>query len=132
GGAEEIELTDLADVGIDDEVSDPFEELIEAGDESRDPVGTATEAARELTRSAPTATTEPTATIPADATLPVAPIQRALPGMGEVQELFAQLQFRREPTGKVVIEATPQAASTLSALFEGMAALLQTAVQPTD
>ena len=26
--AEEIELTDLADTGIDDEVADPFEELI--------------------------------------------------------------------------------------------------------
>jgi superfamily II DNA or RNA helicase len=132
GGAEEIELTDLADVGIDDEVSDPFEELIEAGDESRDPVGPATDAAGELTRSAAIATTEPTTTIPADATLPVAPIQRALPGMDEVRELFAQLQVRRETTGKVVIEAPPQAASTLSALFEGMAALLQAAAQPTD
>ena len=38
GGSEEIELTDLADVGLDDEVADPFEELIEAGDESQDQV----------------------------------------------------------------------------------------------
>ena len=36
GGSEEIELTDLADVGLDDEVTDPFEEVIEAGDESQD------------------------------------------------------------------------------------------------
>ena len=38
GGTEEIELTELADVGLDDEVADPFEELIEAGDESQDQV----------------------------------------------------------------------------------------------
>ena len=35
GGSEEIEQTELADVGLDDEVADPFEELIEAGDEAR-------------------------------------------------------------------------------------------------
>ena len=33
GGTEEIDLADLADVGLDDEVDDPFEEMIEAGDE---------------------------------------------------------------------------------------------------
>jgi hypothetical protein len=56
----------------------------------------------------------------------------ALPGMGEVRQLFSQLQVRREPGGKVVIEAPADAASTLSALFEGMAALLQSAAQPVD
>ena len=35
GGSEEIEQTELADVGLDDEVADPFEELIEAGDEAQ-------------------------------------------------------------------------------------------------
>jgi hypothetical protein len=53
----------------------------------------------------------------------------ALPTMGEVRQLFAQLQVRREPSGKVVIEAPSEAASTLSALFEGMAAMLQAAAQ---
>ncbi len=47
-----------------------------------------------------------------------------------VRELFAQLQVRREPaTGKVVIEAPAEAAGALSALFEGMAALLQSVSQ---
>jgi superfamily II DNA or RNA helicase len=132
GGTEEIELTDLADVGLDDEVADPFEELIEAGDESRDVVGAPTEISDELTPAAATATAEPAALIPPETALPAAPAKAALPGMGEVRELFAQLQVRREPTGKFVIEAPPQAASTLSALFEGMAALLQAASQPTD
>ena len=38
GGTEEIELSDLADTGLDDTVADPFDEMIEAGDESHDPV----------------------------------------------------------------------------------------------
>jgi hypothetical protein len=32
----------------------------------------------------------------------------------------------------VIIEAPPEAASTLSALFEGMAALLQQAAEPSN
>ena len=42
-----------------------------------------------------------------------------------VRQLFSQLQVRREPSGKVVIEAPAEAAGELGALFEGMAALLQ-------
>ena len=49
----------------------------------------------------------------------------AMQAAGEVRELFSQLQVRREASGKVVIEAPAEAASTLGALFEGMAALLQ-------
>ena len=49
----------------------------------------------------------------------------ALPAAGEVREFFSQLQVRRAPSGNVVIEAPAEAASTLGALFEGMAALLQ-------
>jgi hypothetical protein len=49
---------------------------------------------------------------------------------GDVRHLFSQLQIRREADGKVVIEAPAEAASALSALFEGMAALLQSAVRP--
>ena len=52
--------------------------------------------------------------------------------MGEVRQLFSQLQVRREPSGNIVIEAPPEAASTLSALFEGMAALLQAAAEPLE
>jgi len=52
--------------------------------------------------------------------------------MGEVRQLFSQLEVRREQNGRVVIEAPAEAASTLSALFEGMAALLQAASRPGD
>jgi hypothetical protein len=54
----------------------------------------------------------------------------ALPALAEVREFFAQLQVRREASGKVVIEAPAEAASTLGALFEGMAALLQSVARP--
>ena len=37
--------------------------------------------------------------------------------MGEVRQLFSQLQVRREPGGKVVIEAPAEAASTLERLL---------------
>jgi superfamily II DNA or RNA helicase len=127
GGTEEIELTDLADdVGIDDEAADPFEELIEAGDESQDLVGQAAATLAESAQAEPAA--EPAA---AQSSL-AEPGPVALPGMGEVRQLFSQLQVRREGSGKVVIEAPPEAASTLSALFEGMAALLQAAARPGE
>jgi hypothetical protein len=51
--------------------------------------------------------------------------------MEDVRGLFSQLQVRRQADGHVIIEAPPEAASTLSALFEGMAALLQQAVEPS-
>jgi hypothetical protein len=55
----------------------------------------------------------------------------ALSGDGvDVRRLFTQLQIRRENDGKVVIEAPAEAASALSALFEGMAALLQAVASP--
>ncbi len=46
GESEEIEMIELADAGLDDEVADPFEEVIEAGDESQDQVEPGPEAAR--------------------------------------------------------------------------------------
>ena len=49
----------------------------------------------------------------------------ALPAPVGIRDLFAQLQVRREPSGKVIIEAPAEAAGELGALFEGMAALLQ-------
>jgi superfamily II DNA or RNA helicase len=57
----------------------------------------------------------------------------ARPSTVGVRELFAQLHVRREPaTGKVVIEAPAEAAGALSALFEGMAALLQSVARPDE
>ena len=47
------------------------------------------------------------------------------PSPASVRQLFSQLQVRREASGKVVIEAPAEAAGELGALFEGMAALLQ-------
>lgn len=42
-----------------------------------------------------------------------------------VESLLSSLQIRREPTGRVVIEAEPDAADALRALFEGMARILR-------
>ena len=54
----------------------------------------------------------------------------AMPSSGDVREFFSQLRVRLETNGKVVIEAPAEAASTLGALFEGMAALLQSVAGP--
>jgi hypothetical protein len=135
GGTEEIELTDLADVGLDDEVTDPFDELIEAGDESHDAVVIPEPAPEPIPFAAsypeerpehPRPSTAPSQDLPAEQRV------AALPSMGEVRQLFSSLQVRREASGNVVIEAPAEAASTLSALFEGMAALLQAASQTRD
>ena len=134
GGTEEIELTDLAvDVGLDDEVADPFEELIEAGDESHDPVEPECVETAEAAVLATESTAEPaTIPLPSDEPSTAVAAVAALPPMGDVRQLFSQLHVRRESSGKIVIEAPAEAASTLSALFEGMAALLQAAAQPNE
>jgi hypothetical protein len=53
------------------------------------------------------------------------PAVAAMPSSGEVREFFSQLKISRQATGGVIIEAPAEAAATLGALFEGMAALLQ-------
>ncbi len=53
-----------------------------------------------------------------------------LPTTAEVRQLFSRLQVRRADDGKVVIEAPAEAASTLGALFEGMATMLQSLSNP--
>jgi superfamily II DNA or RNA helicase len=114
---------DLSDVPLDDTVADPFEHLVEAGDESHDQAvvmvaganGEAAISAREIGAPA----------LP-DCDAPQTTALAAMLGSGDVRGLFSQLQVRRDTlTGRVVIEAPPDAASTLGALFEGMAALLQ-------
>jgi len=130
------EDADLADASLDDGVTDPFEELIEAADESRDQAvapspdgetGGGAEPAGPVAvpfeRGTPSPVEEETASTPAVA---------AMPAAGEVREFFSQLQVRRERSGNIVIEAPPEAASTLGALFEGMAALLQSVARPKD
>jgi hypothetical protein len=132
GGSEKIELPELADVGLDDEASDPFEELIEAGDESQDQVESSVVAAAESAAVPVVAQADSAAADsmnePSDGKIE----PRALPSMGEVRQLFAQLEVRRQQNGRVVIEAPPEAASALSALFEGMATLLQAASRPEN
>ena len=106
---------ELADSHLDDDVADPFEEILEDADESRDEVA------------APVG--DGLASLPRDespVTIPVEP-PPTLPESAHVRHLFSQLRIRREGDGKVVIEAPPEAASTLSALFEGMAAMLRAA-----
>ena len=107
-----------ADFDLDDAVNDPYEPLLDAADESDDKApppapalddGTAT--AGPSTSLAPAADSEPSAP-------------------GDVRRLFSRLQIRREPDGRVIIEAPAEAANELGALFEGMAALMRSAAGP--
>jgi hypothetical protein len=132
GGGDLIEPADAAELGLDDTVTDPFEELIDAADESHDQVQEPVEAepasipiATALEPVEPTTTPAPLETAPARSLA-------ALPSTAEVRQLFSQLQVRREPSGNVVIEAPPEAASTLGALFESMAVLLHAAARPEE
>jgi superfamily II DNA or RNA helicase len=129
---------DLAeDRSLDDDVTmtDPFDELVEAGDESQDRLAASIggNGAVKPAQDAPASVAfEPPAPAPRrgahepDAVAAVA----AMPAPAEVRQLFGQLQVRRADSGKIVIEAPPEAASTLGALFEGMAALLQSVSRP--
>jgi superfamily II DNA or RNA helicase len=110
--AETVTVETDTDDGLDDEVSDPFEPVLDAADESGDTAGP------------PPPPAVPTP-IPAEQPVPV-----TTPAPLDVQAVFARLQVRREPDGRVIIEAPPDAASALSALFEGMAALLQSLAKP--
>jgi superfamily II DNA or RNA helicase len=121
------EDADLADTHLDDEVADPFEEIIEAADESRDAAVSLSLNADSVATTVPfEPSPAPSLEEPGGSTRAVA----AMPSSGEVREFFSQLQVRREASGRVVIEAPAEAASTLGALFEGMAALLQSAGKP--
>jgi superfamily II DNA or RNA helicase len=121
------EDADLADISLDDEVADPFDELIEAADESKD----ASVAPSANGDAAPESVSfEPRTSRSNEPNGGGSSAVAAMPSSGEVREFFAQLQVRREASGKVVIEAPAEAASTLGALFEGMAALLHSASVP--
>jgi len=64
-----------------------------------------------------------------DARVPGAPEPAPAPSAGDVQKLFSRLTVQRTVDGGLLIEAPPETASTLAALFAGMAQLLQ-AVAP--
>ncbi|MDG3006871.1 SNF2-related protein [Paludisphaera mucosa] len=105
GDGVEVEAFDPSDLEVADDAPDPFDELVEPGDDA-------------LAGDGP----EPTAEA-------VVEPRRAAPPLdeGEVRRLFSQLRIRRGDAGGVVIEAPAEAASTLGALFEGMAAMLRAA-----
>jgi hypothetical protein len=84
----------------DDPAEGAIEALVTAGDESR------------------------------DAPAPTAPEPTPTPSAADVQRLFAGLTVQRTGRGGLVIEAPPETASTLAALFAGMAQLLQAAAMP--
>src|SRR3989442_1389430 len=61
-----------------------------------------------------------------DARVPGAPEPAPPPSAVDVQKLFSGLTVQRTAHGGLVIEAPPETAATLAALFAGMARLLQT------
>lgn len=87
-------------VSEDDGAEREIEAVVEAADESRDVVGVAG------------ARAEP------------------MPSAADIQRLVSGLAVRRTVSGGLVIEAPPDTASGLAALFSGMAQLLQAAAAP--
>jgi hypothetical protein len=65
-----------------------------------------------------------------DAPAPPAPEPAPAPSAADVQRLFSGLRVQRTGGGGLVIEAPPETASTLAALFGGMAQLLEAAATP--
>jgi hypothetical protein len=111
---EPIAVPELSDPAVDaPEAALPLEheldEMVSAADESQDT----------LIEPVP----EPAAATPAPAPPETAV---ALPSAVEVKRLFASLQIRPGTSGGIVIEAPPDAAAGLAALFEGMAQMLRT------
>ena len=129
-GADDLQETDPGDFDIDDEVADPFDQLIEAADEAGESIAAAVENEPVETRSLPRS--EPAAEIDEPRADRDDRARPASPTIGDVRQLFSRLQIRRRSNGNVVIEAEPEDASVLGDLFEGMAALLQSAARSTD
>jgi hypothetical protein len=65
-----------------------------------------------------------------DAPVEAAPGPESIPSAAEIQRLVSGLTVQRTANGGLVIEAPPETASTLGALFSGMAQLLQAAAAP--
>ena len=92
--------TEDASVPGDDGAEREIEAVVAAGDESRDAPGAAA------------AGPEP------------------IPSNGEIQRLVSGLRVQHTASGGLLIEAPPETASTLAALFSGMAQLLRAAAAP--
>ena len=120
---EDFEVGELPDLDtesdeIDAEVTDHFAPLIDAGDESRD--------STDMNRAE--VVVEP----PSVSSLPLPAASALVSATVDVRDVFAKLKMRREPDGRVLIEAEPEAAAALSTLFEGMAAMLQALTRPPE
>ena len=107
------------DDSVEGEGVDPFEPLIEAGDEAQDAPRPAEVAPEPVSVPSSSARESPASSTQAG-------------DMVDVRQLFSKLKIRKEAGGKVLIEAPEEVASTLSALFEGMAALLQGVSRPAE
>lgn len=108
----------IDDLEFEVDFPDAYEELVEAADEAQDVavVGQMDGAVEESLR----AERSDSGPAPGDSGRTL-----STPSAGEVRRLFSQLQIRRAPSGSMIIEAPDEAAETLGALFEGMAALLR-------
>ncbi|AMV36198.1 DEAD/DEAH box helicase [Planctomyces sp. SH-PL62] len=119
GGEVAIEPFDPADLEIADDAPEPFDEPAHADEDA----GTAT-GPESGTVSGPepnpaeTIVSERKAALELDA--------------AEVRRLFSRLRVRRGEDGGVVIEAPAEAATSLGALFEGMAAMLRGSTSPPE
>jgi superfamily II DNA or RNA helicase len=118
---------DSSDADLDDSVADPFDDLIEAADESHDRAVAANGEAASAAPASRLETARPQ--VPASAPTTAATAVAAMPSAGEVRQFFSQLKVSRAPSGNVIIEAPEESASTLGALFEGIAALLHAAAK---
>jgi hypothetical protein len=56
-------------------------------------------------------------------------VPEPIPSSADIQRLVSGLVVQRTANGGLVIEAPPETASTLAALFSGMAQLLQAAAK---
>jgi hypothetical protein len=120
---------DRGEFAGDDTLPDAFDELIEAGDESEDvivptieePVSVHVPAVRDDSQFPAHSSTEIAAQSPSPA--------QTTSTVRNVLDLFSQAKIRREASGKVLIEATPEAATAIAAIFEGMAALFDSAAK---
>lgn len=57
------------------------------------------------------------------------PPRGGLPEVGDIRRMFSELKVEPRADGGVRIDASPQAAQTLGALFSGMATLLEQAAR---
>ena len=115
---------DGADGGEDDAAEErEVEELLDAADESRDEASRMQEGEPDAaaTREADSGTKEASGTADVGEERGVEAEQ--------VADLFSQIEIRRKNDGRLLIEASPGAASALGALFEGMARLLREAAR---